>query len=375
MSVVIHKVTSKQDTKAFIDFPHSLYAGDPHYVPELYLNISEVLSPKKNPFFKHSQAVLLLAKVGTKVIGRIACIRDNNYNEFHKSNVGFFGFFDVVEDYDVAKLLLDEACKYAKAQGFDRILGPTNFTTNDTAGMLVEGFDRPPTVMMTYNKPYYVDFVERYGLAKEMDMYAYYIPTDTANEKSLRLAGMLRKRLESKGIVIRNLDMKRYKAELSSVKDIYRQAWENNWGFVPPTDAEFDHLAEGLKLLVDSRYVFMAEKEGKVIGFGAAIPDINEITKDFKRGRLLPFNVFKLLLKKSKTKKIRIILLGVVGEYRKLGIEGVMFANYIQAARDYGLKGGEASWILESNEMMVKGAENLNGQRTQTYRIYGMDVS
>jgi len=310
MSIIIDKAESKKDIKAFIDFPHRLYEGDRNYVPELYLNISEVL----------------------------------------------------------------EACSYAKAQGFDRILGPTNFTTNDTAGMLVEGYDRPPTVMMTYNKPYYVDYATRYGFEKEMDMYAYYIPTKTANEKSLRLAGLLKKRLEGKGISIRNLDMKRYDQELSSVKEIYREAWEDNWGFVPPTDEEFDHLAAGLKLLVDSRYVFMAEKEGKVIGFGAAIPDINEITKDFKKGRLLPFNIIKLLLNKSKTRKIRIILLGVVEEYRKLGIEGVMFANYIQAARDYGLEGGEASWILESNEMMVKGAENLNGTRTHTYRIFGKGI-
>ena len=154
------------------------------------------------------------------------------------------------------------------------------------------------------------------------------------------------------------------------IKDIYKSAWEKNWGFVPPTDAEFNHLAEGLKLLIDKRYVFMAEKDGVPIGFGAAIPNINEITKDFKKGKLLPFNIFKLLIGKKKTNKIRIILLGVKEEYRKLGIEGVMFAKYIQAARDNGLEGGEASWILESNEMMVKAAENLNGSRTHTFRIY-----
>jgi len=374
MITVLTKVASKKEKKAFIDFPHALYAGDSNYVPELYMGVSELLSEKKNPFFQHSEAALYLAKRGDTVVGRVACIRDNNYNEYHKSNVGFFGFFDVIEDYEVATLLLDKAAEYARQCGFDRLIGPTNFTTNDTAGMLVQGYDKPPTVLMTYNKPYYNEYVNRYGFEKEMDMYAYYIPAATANEKSLRLAGMLKSRLERKGIVIRNVNKKNLTAELMVVKDIYRKAWESNWGFVPPTDAEFDHLADGLKLLIDERYVFMAEKDGKAIGFAAAVPDINEITIDFKKGRLFPFNIFKLLLGKKKTKKIRIILLGVIEEYRKVGIEGVMFANYIQAARKYGLEGGEASWILESNDMMVKAAENLNGKRSHTYRIYGMDI-
>lgn len=374
MIIDIQEVISKKDKKSFIQFPHDLYRGDKHYVPELYMNISEVLSEKKNPFFQHSEAKLFLARQAGKIVGRIACVKDNNYNDYHNCNVGFFGFFDVVEDYQVAKALLDRACAYAAQQGFNSILGPTNFTTNDTAGMLVDGFDRPPTVMMTYNKPYYNEFVKQYGFSKEMDMYAYFIPSKEASEKSLRLAGMLKQRLERKGITIRNINKKKLSKELTHIKHIYRRAWEKNWGFVPPTDAEYEHLAAGLKLLIDDRFVFMAEKDGEVIGFGAAVPDINEITKEFKNGSLFPFNIFKLLLNKSKTKKIRIILLGVVEEYRKLGIEGVMFANYIQAARDHGLEGGEASWILESNEMMVKAAENLNGQRTHTFRIYSKAI-
>jgi len=370
MSIVVKEISSGKDIKQFINFPNDLYKGDKNYVPELYLNISEVLSRKKNPFFQHSDAKLFLAYKNDKIVGRIAFVKDNNYNAYHECNIGFFGFFDVINEFEVATALLDEAAKHARENGFDRILGPTNFTTNDTAGMLVEGYDRPPTVMMTYNKPYYNELVTRYGFGKEMDMYAYFIPSKDANEKSLRLASMLSERLSRKGITIRNIYKKKLNDELMIIKDIYKSAWEKNWGFVPPTDAEFNHLAEGLKLLIDKRYVFMAEKDGVPIGFGAAIPNINEITKDFKKGKLLPFNIFKLLIGKKKTNKIRIILLGVKEEYRKLGIEGVMFAKYIQAARDNGLEGGEASWILESNEMMVKAAENLNGSRTHTFRIY-----
>ncbi len=375
MTVSISKVESKSDKKRFIKFPHDLYKGDANYVPELYLNISEVLSKKKNPFFKHSEADLFIATdADGKVVGRIAAILDNNYNNHHDSNVGFFGFFDVVEDYNVASALLDKALEWVKAKGVDRILGPTNFTTNDTAGMLVEGYDRPPTVMMTYNKPYYNDFVTKYGFGKEMDLFAYYIPTEGVNEKSLRLASMLQERLARKGITIRTATKKSKKSDIVKIKDVYLKAWEKNWGFVPPTDEEYNHLAEGLNLLLDLRYVYLAEEKGKLIGFGVALPDINEITKNFKNGKLLPFNIIKLLLNKSKVSLIRIILLGILEDYRKLGIEAVFFANYIKAAKENNLKAGEASWVLESNTMMVQAAEKLNGQKYKTYRIYSKTI-
>ncbi|MFT4534217.1 MAG: GNAT superfamily N-acetyltransferase [Saprospiraceae bacterium] len=375
MTTTISKVTNKKDKKDFINFPHDLYSGDKNYVPELYLNISEVLSEKKNPFFKHSRAELFLAKDNLgKTVGRIAAIQDNNYNEHHDSNIGFFGFFDVINDYTVAKQLLDTANDWVKANGAVQILGPTNFTTNDTAGVLVDGFDSPPTVMMTYNKPYYSELLERYGYAKEMDLFAYLIPTDEVNEKSLRLATMLQERLKRKGITIRTSTKGSKKSDIQKIKPVYLAAWEKNWGFVPPTDAEFDHLAEGLNLLLDLRYVYLAEHEGKLIGFGVALPDINEITKDFNKGKLLPFNIIKLLTRKSKVSLIRIILLGVLEDYRKLGIEAIFFANYIKAAKENNLRAGEASWILESNTMMVQAAEKLNGKRYKTYRIFSKSI-
>ena len=372
MSITISKVNSKSDTKRFINFPHELYKGDPNYVPELYMSISEVLNKKKNPFFNHSEADLFLAtNADGKVVGRIAGVFDNNYNKHHDSNVGFFGFFDVIEDYSIAVALLDKALEWVRAKGVDRVLGPTNFTTNDTAGMLIDGYDYPPTVMMTYNKPYYNDFVQKYGFEKEMDLFAYYIPTQGVNEKSLRLAGMLQERLARKGITIRTSTKKSKKSDIVKIKDVYLRAWEKNWGFVPPTEEEYNHLAEGLNLLLDLRYVYLAEEKGELIGFGIALPDINEITKNFKKGKLLPFNIIKLLLNKSKVSLIRIILLGILEDYRKMGIEAVFFANYIKAAKENNLKAGEASWILESNTMMVQAAEKLNGERYKTYRIYG----
>ncbi len=367
-------VDSADLRKKFIDFPHQLYRNDSNYVPELFLAMKEHLDPKKNPFFKHSEAQLYLAYRDSEIVGRIAIILNNNYNKFHECNVAFFGFFDTIDDEEVSSLLLKKAESFAKEKGTNTLLGPVNFNTNDTAGLLVEGFDSPPVVQMTYNFPYYKTHLEKFGFVKDMDMFAYWIPTNTVNDKALNLSDRIKERLSHKGITFRNVNMSKFKTEVENIKNIYRMAWDKNWGFVPPTDEEFDFLAQGLKLIVDPKYVYICEDKGKMVGFAVGLPDVNEIVKSFKNGRLLPFNVFKLLWGKKKTKKVRIVLLGVVEEYRKMGIEAIFYANFIKTARENGLLGGEASWVLESNESMMKGAENLNGHPYKTYRIYSKAI-
>lgn len=370
MSIEIKKVESQKDKQNFIDYPHDLYKNDANYVPELYIAMDELMSEKKNPFFKHSSVELYLAYKNDAIVGRIAAVCNTSYNKFHNSNVGFFGFFDCIDDQEIANALLSKAEEYSKQFGFEAILGPTNFTTNDAAGLLVDGFDSPPVIQMTYNYPYYVKLVESYGFKKEMDLFAYWIPTKEVSQKSLALTDKIQERLATKGITFRNLNMKNFKKEVENVKLIYRQAWESNWGFFPPTDEEFDFLAEGLKFVLDPKYAFIAEENGKMVAFAVGLPNLNEILINVKRGRLFPFGIFKILMGKSKVKSVRILLLGVNQQYRKSGIEAVFYANFIKAAQQNNLSGGEASWILESNEMMVKGAENLNGKKYKTYRIY-----
>jgi len=375
MTYSIHKVTSKSDKKQFINFPHDLYQDDVNYVPELSLSISEVLSEKKNPFFKHSEADLFLAKdENGKIVGRIAAILNNNYNSYYNANSGFFGFFDSVNNQEVANLLLTTAVDWVKNKGVNKIIGPTNFTTNDTAGVLVDGFDSPPVVMMTYNKAYYIELLENFGLTKEMDLFAYNLETSLVSKKSLKVAQLLEERLERNGITIRTMSKKTQKQDILKIKDTYRKAWEKNWGFVPPTDEEFDHLAEGLLLILDRDFVFLAEKDGQVIGFAVIVPNINEITKSFKKGSLFPFNIFKLLLRKSKVKSVRVILLGIEEQYRKIGIAPIFFARTIQTAIDKGVERGEASWILENNQAMVQAADGLNGDKYKTYRLYSKEI-
>lgn len=375
MAVEIVQVSDKKQKKQFIDFPHDLYKDDPLYVPELYLAQKEMMDTAKYPLFEFATVAFFLAIKSGKIVGRIAAIHNKNYNTYHKANAGFFGFFDIIDDYEVSQALLKAAEDHLKEKGLTELIGPCNYSTNETAGLLVDGFDRPPLVMMTYNKPYYADHIEKYGLQKSMDLYAYMIWTKSVSEKSLRIAKALEERLKRSGITIRNVDLKNLKAEVEKIKPVYNGAWQDNWGFVPFTDKEINHLADSLKLIADDRWLYIAEEHGKIIGFNITLPDINQITRTFKKGRLLPFNIIKLLLNKKKTNFVRIIALGVLEEYRKKGIEAIFFAKNIETAKQTGVEGGEASWVLESNEMMVKAAENLNGERYKTYRLYNKSIA
>lgn len=367
----IRLAETKEDLKKFIQFPHKLYKNDSHYAPELNISVAEKLSAKTNPYFLHSTATyyLLENEVG-EVFGRIALTVNNNYNQFHQTNVAWFGFFDCVDDSQCSQKLFEAAFDFCKSKGVSTLLGPASFTTNDSAALLVEGFDAPPLIQMAYNFPYYEKLLLQAGFKPEMNLGAYYIATKDVNVRSLGLEERLESRLKLKGIHIRNIRKKDWKNEVARVRSIYKLAWQNNWGFVPPTDEEFDFLANELKMVVDDRFAFLAEKDGKAIGFLLAIPDINEIMVHNKKGKLVPSILFQLLFRKRKIKNLRVILLGVLEEYRQLGIEGVFFARIIRQAQNEGIRGGEASWILENNKEMCASAEKLNGVKYKNYRIY-----
>lgn len=371
--IQLRRATDKKSKKAFVNFPHDLYADDPHYVPEIFIGQMDMLDENKYPFYQYGEAELYLAYRGDDIVGRIACIDNRNYNKHFGTQTGFFGFFDCVDNKEVAHTLLDQAVTYAKAKGHNKIIGPTNYSTNETAGTLVDGYSEPPKVMMTYNASYYPQLLESYGLDKEMDLYAYMLYTDRVSDKSLCIADALEKRLANRGITIRNLRKKDIDTEATKLKSIYNEAWDENWGFVPFTDAEFDYLKNDLKMIVDERFAYVAEKGGEAIGFSITLPNINEILIKNKRGKLFPFGIFRLLLGKNRTKHVRILALGVRAPYRKMGIEAIFFAKNISEAKRRGIKGGEASWVLESNTEMVNAAERLNGERYKTYRLYSME--
>lgn len=362
------RVENNKQLKQFIDFPHELYKNDPNYVPELFIAQRDLLT--KHPFLKHSEIVLFLALEDKKVVGRIAAILNNNHNSFNGSKDGFFGFFDTINDPEVARLLFGEAEKWLRSKNLTTVIGPVNPSTNETCGLLINGFDSPPVAMMTYNFPYYPDLIEQNGYKKKTDLLAYDFDMNDFNDKPFRLMEGFRKRLAEKGITIRRGNMKNFDQEVSGVKAAYNLAWDKNLGFVPMTDEEFKYMAKDMKMILDKDFLLVAEHEGKIIGFALCIPDINKIQIHIKKGRLLPTGIFKLLLGRKKIKGIRIIALGIVEEYRKMGIEAVFYGIIMQKAVEKGIEHTEASWILEDNELMNRAILHIKGRPYKKYRIY-----
>ncbi|MDO6388660.1 hypothetical protein Q4E40_00890 [Pontibacter sp. BT731] len=363
-------VETKQQLKAFIDFPHALYKADPHYVPELYIAQKDLLTPGKHPFHEHSEVQLYLAYDGDQLVGRIAAILNNNHNVFNNSQDGFFGFFDCVNDGEVAGKLIQEAQQWLLAKQVTTMIGPVSFSTNETCGLLVEGFDSSPVAMMPYNYSYYIQLLEKLGFQKKVDLLAYQFLAEGYNDKAARMATALRERLEQRGIVIRPINLKNYKQEAESLRGIYNSAWDKNMGFVPMTPQEFDYMAKDLKMIVDPDFCLIAEHNGKVVGFSLAIPDINQILKKIRRGRLLPTGIFKLLLLRKKITAVRIIALGVVEGYRKMGIEACFYGAAMQKHREKKMQSAEASWILENNVLMNQGLLKMGATPYKKYRIY-----
>ncbi len=367
--IQVRPVSSKKELAAFIDFPHDLYKSDSNYVPELHIAQKDLLSPGKHPFHSHSQVQCFLAYDGNEIKGRIAAVLNTNHNQFKNAKDGFFGFFDVVNDANVSKLLLNEAATWLKNKGADKIVGPVSPSTNEACGLLVEGFDKPPVAMMTYNKPYYLDLLAAEGFTKQTDLLAYDLPTSSVDKRTVQMKEALLKRLNNNNITIRNVNLKDFKTDVEKILEVYNTAWAENTGFVPMTEEEFKYLAKDLKMILDKDFCLLAEHNGKVIGFALAIPDINQILIKIKRGRLFPTGIFKLLFGKSKINYVRVLALGVVEGYRKMGIEAVFYAHIIEQAAAKKIKGGEASWILENNELMNNGLKKLNATVYKRYRI------
>jgi GNAT superfamily N-acetyltransferase len=363
-------ISGRRCLKKFIDFPHDLYRADPNYVPELYIAQRDLLSSGKHPFHLHSRVQLFLAYDGEdRVIGRIAAILNHNHNSFNGTSDGFFGFFDCINELQTAALLIDAASRWVKAQGATTLIGPANFSTNETCGLLISGYDSPPVVMMPYNAPYYLDLLEGAGLAKKIDLVAYQITRQTYSDKAKRMLDVLETRLRRSNIIIRKVNLKNFKEEVAKLREVYNTAWDKNLGFVAMTPEEFDYLAKDLKLILNPDFCLVAEQEGKLVGFALGIPDINQVLIKIKRGRLLPTGLVKLLLGRKKIDRIRILALGVLEGYRKLGIEACLYGHITRNWEKANMQSAECSWMLESNFLMNRAVEGINGVPYKRYRI------
>ena len=368
MAIRITEVRTGAEITRFIRLPWKIYRGDGNWVPPLLAERRAFIDPHRNPFFEHSDVGLFLASDETGgEVGRIAAIVNHNHVKTHNERVGFFGLFESVNRPDVAKALLDAAAVRLRSQGMEIMRGPENMSVNDDVGLLVKGFDSPPTFMMPYNPPYYETLLEACGGMGIMDIYAYTGETDgTIPDRLQRTVDMLRKRHQ---FTVRTIDLKHFQTELKRIRQIYNEAWEKNWGAVAMTDREFDYLAKDLKSVLDPGFCLIAEAGGKAVGFSLALRDYNQALIRMN-GRLFPFGFLKLLYYRRRIDAVRIITLGVLPEYRRMGIDAAFIYETYKHGISKGIYRGEMSWVLAVNTPMNNLLARLGYERAKTYRLY-----
>jgi hypothetical protein len=367
-------VEGRRTFRQFIRLPWSIYANDPVWIPPLLVERSQHLS-KRNPFFEHAKGKFWLAYRGAKPVGRISAQIDKLHLERYKDCTGYFGLLEAEDDKETFHALLKTAETWLHDQGMRRIRGPFNLSVNQECGLLVEGFDAPPSVMMGHAPPYYGVRVEETGYQKEKDLLAYRI--DVNFKLSKVMLDLISK--ASKRVHIRSLRRSHFGEELQILRDIFNDAWSENWGFVPFTKAEFKHLGQNLKYLVHPEYIQIAEVDGSPDAMIVVIPNINETIRDLN-GRLLPFGWFKLLwrLKVTGPKTVRIPLMGVRKRHHNSYLGAALALMVVERVRrlgvKYGAKGVELSWILDDNTGMRNIIESLGGEVYKCYRLYGKDL-
>jgi hypothetical protein len=367
----------KRDLERFFDVADPIYAGDPNWVPPLRSDVAKVFQDE-NPFFRHGEMQLFVARRGGRDVGRIAAVLDRNHNEYHGERVVFFGFFESPDDTAVARALLDAAAVWGRERKMTVLRGPTNPTLNDEAGLLVDGYDSPPVLMMTYNPRYYAPLFEGQGLVKAKDLLAFWFPLEEKPlERLSRVADRFRKR--EAGIVVRNVSKGGLAKDLSKIREVYNDAWEKNWGFVPMTREEMDFMAARLKPLLVEELLWLAEArrpDGTMepIAFMLMLPDYNvAIAKT--GGRLLPFGWLKFLLATKSIKTVRVVTLGIKKPYRLSGIQSIMMADSLRFLLKKGYTGAEVSWLLEDNELVIGAVRLWGGKLYKTYRIYEKPIA
>lgn len=366
--VEIREVTTKGDFKKFVQFQYDLYRDDRLWVPYLKSEVNYLFSPK-NPFWQHAERKIFLAKQGKEVVGRIVAIVDDELVKFRKDREGVFGFYESINDGEVAAALYGAAEGWLREKKMRTLVGPMNPSTNEECGFLLEGFDTPPYIMMTHTPPYYIDLAQGCGYDKAMDMYAWMMDVSKSDIARLkRVADAARRRWPE--LEIRHVDIKKFDEEVQLVRKIYNCAWEDNWGFVPATEAEFDDVAKRLKSLLVPELVWVAFVKGEPAGFLMAIPNYNEVLAKMG-GSMNPISVIKFMTGKRKIKGIRLMLFGVCPQFRQKGIDAcLMYESNVVASR-MGFKHCEFSWVLEKNLMTNRASEMMTGGVYKTYRIFG----
>jgi GNAT superfamily N-acetyltransferase len=370
----IRPVAGRGELREFILLPFRLYEGVDQWVPPLISERKRHLDRRKNPFFEHAEAEYFLARRDGRIVGRISAQVDRRFNEIHKNDWGMFGFFECEDDPEAAGALLDTARAWLSERGRDHMIGPLDFSTNHECGLLVDGFELRPQILENWHHPYYAELLEGQGLTKAMDLYKWSLHV-SGRHNVLPVIFELADRLEPEhGIKIRGMRRRDLTAEVQRFMEIYNAAWEDNWGFVPLTDAEIEHYASELKPILDENWAMVAETaDGETVGVALTLPDYNQVLKRLA-GRLLPFGWLRALRERKKIDTVRVFALGVKPEYQHTGVAAGLYARHYDMAERTPQKKGETGWILEVNKPMNKAMEGMGGRIVKRYRIYGEDL-
>ena len=370
--VTIRPVRTRRDLKRFIDFPYRLYKDYPHWIAPLRRDVAHTLNPKKNPFFEHGRLQSFLAEDEQgAVVGRVAGVINGTHLQTFDDGVGFFGFFECEERYETAAALLDAACGWLRDQGLTSARGPTNPSLHYSAGLLVDGFDREPSLMMPYNPPYHEDFLQRYGFERAMTMWAYYVHSKYINIDRLRRGVDIVHR-RNPGLTLRNPDMSRFDEEILIVRDIYNEAWTDNWGFVPITDAEYAYLAGDMKQIIDPNLLYILEKDGEPVAFSFSLPNINLGLRRIRNGRLFPMGILKLLAldKLGGFHEMRMVLMGVRPAYQGRALDMIPMLATLENGMTHGYDTCEMSWVLDSNHVIRNLMPSIGAVVDKEYALF-----
>ncbi len=370
--VIVRPVEGKDDMRRFVQFPYTLYKDSPYWIPSLRRDTEHALDPEKNAFFEHGRIRTFLARDASgSVLGRIAAIVNGMHLKKYADGNGFFGFFECVERYEAAEALLDAASEWLRRQGLTGMRGPTNPSMNDICGLLVDGFDREPSILMPYNPPYYAPYLERYGFNRAMTMWAYYVHKKYVQTEKLRRGVELLKR-RNPSVTLRKVDMSRFEEEARAILDIYNDAWSKNWGHVPMTDREFAQLGKEMKQVVDPNIVFILEDAGTPFAFSISLPNVNQILKHVPDGRLFPVGFAKLLAyaKLGHIYECRTLLMGIKQKYQGRGFDAMLNLATIEEGPRQGYDAAEMSWILDVNESMKNALHSIGGVVDKEYAMY-----
>jgi len=371
MPVEIKPARSKREIKAFIRFPFDLYRSEPLWVAPLNSERRKMLDRSSNPFFEHAEAEYLTAWRDGRMVGRMSAHVDNNLNEFQDNRWGLFGFFECEDDQEAADALLKAGAEWLKERGRDRMIGPMSFTTNDECGILVDGFDKPPSILTDWTMPYYPKLLEASGFVKAMDTFMWSLRVDQRESVHPAIWQMADEVKTKYGITVRPMRTNDLEREVERFLEVYDEAWEKNWGFVPLNHAEAKHYAKALKPILDDNWAFIAEHDesGEVVGASLTLPDFNQVLVKLN-GRLLPFGWIKALWLTRKIDRVRVFALGVKRDWQHTGIAAKMYALHFDSAERTPQSWGETGWILESNVPMNRAMQGMGGEITRRYRIY-----